>query len=323
MAIISTRIKILSLIIFVLSLSSCAVILSGSRQKVTITSCPENADVYWGKKHLGKTPLNTKLKRKYKKEVLTIKKEGFITVDSIPKQSFNMIGLLDLCFAPIIISPDSPSATIPIPVLFLPALAIDAAAGAFVKYPGYYNLILKPENKFNINCMGCNENQFRWDSAFKLTPKMFRGIENGDKNFGDIKVGAAISSTISYAYIHSNDSLLFSSWASFFINKSWMDNKSKEVLNHEQRHFDIAEIYTRKFVMELDTVVFSKNGYKNEIDLIYKKYVDKLNSAQKDYDDQTEHGMNKEIQKEWDRMINEWLNKSKGFYLRKTAFILN
>ncbi|UYW01925.1 PEGA domain-containing protein [Flavobacterium agricola] len=50
--------------------TSCATIVSGSKKKVTISSTPSEASVYINDVEVGKTPLETKLKRKQSYNVL-------------------------------------------------------------------------------------------------------------------------------------------------------------------------------------------------------------------------------------------------------------
>jgi len=50
--------------------------------------------------------------------------------------------------------------------------------------------------------------------------------------------------------------------------------KTDYLLNHEQRHFDIAEIFARKLRKELEEYTFNKNNLK-EIENLYKKYLNK------------------------------------------------
>lgn len=74
-------ITIIYLIIFTLSLTSCATILSGRYDKVTITSIPPNADVFVDGEKAGNTEQNgntMRIRRKYvNSRSITLKKEGY------------------------------------------------------------------------------------------------------------------------------------------------------------------------------------------------------------------------------------------------------
>ena len=52
-----------------LTLTSCATIISGSKQKVSFTSTPAEASVFINEEEIGKTPIETKLARKKEYDV--------------------------------------------------------------------------------------------------------------------------------------------------------------------------------------------------------------------------------------------------------------
>jgi hypothetical protein len=57
-------------------LSSCATVLNGRTQKISVSSSPSGADVYFDGEKKGQTPLKVKAKRN-KDHMLVIKKPGF------------------------------------------------------------------------------------------------------------------------------------------------------------------------------------------------------------------------------------------------------
>ena len=68
--------------------TSCATIVSGSKQKIEIYSTPTNSTVYIDNKEVGKTPYNTKLK-KNQSYTLKITSEGYDTYKTDFERSFN------------------------------------------------------------------------------------------------------------------------------------------------------------------------------------------------------------------------------------------
>lgn len=70
----STLILTLALVIVI---SSCATIVSGSKQRVSITTTPANAKVLINGNNIGVTPLITHLKRSEKTHRITIELEGY------------------------------------------------------------------------------------------------------------------------------------------------------------------------------------------------------------------------------------------------------
>ena len=77
-----------SLLALSLLLTSCATIVSGSKQKVEFTSTPSDATVLVNDTNIGKTPLKTKLKRNTSYKVL-IQLEGYEDYNTNIEKQFN------------------------------------------------------------------------------------------------------------------------------------------------------------------------------------------------------------------------------------------
>jgi len=87
----------------------------------------------------------------------------------------------------------------------------------------------------------------------------------------------------------------------FVTNKSWVKRRykgDKELLKHEQLHFDITELYTRKFREELSKMTFTDN-VKAEIKTVYKRITNEKVLFQEKYDLETDHSKNEAAQKRW------------------------
>ncbi|CAM3608090.1 PEGA domain-containing protein [Flavobacterium gelidilacus] len=72
----------------VILLSSCATIISGSRQTIEITSEPSTAQVFINEVQVGQTPLQKTLKRNQEYQ-LTLKLDGYKTYETKLKKKFN------------------------------------------------------------------------------------------------------------------------------------------------------------------------------------------------------------------------------------------
>lgn len=91
----------------------------------------------------------------------------------------------------------------------------------------------------------------------------------------------------------------------FNYNKSWMSVKAIDdtaLLAHEQGHFDLNEIYTRKTFEQLRQFRFT-GQFKKEIALIMKAMNSELKKVQQNYEQQTMHGLMAENQQIWSRRI--------------------
>lgn len=109
-----------------------------------------------------------------------------------------------------------------------------------------------------------------------------------------------------YTYSWVNNKLIVQVNCIFDKNLSYVINQkeSPNILNHEQRHFDITYIYSQKLINELRA---EKNLTENKILYIYNKILQELDDFQKKYDLETNHSLNKESQKYWDNMIKTQL----------------
>jgi len=125
---------------------------------------------------------------------------------------------------------------------------------------------------------------------------------------------SATHRTIDYSYL--NDTALSATVKTIFLKQdSWVSSEltdSTYVLNHEQGHFNIAEIHSRKLKKELK--IFENENYQKNYTIIKSKMsqliLDATNNErymQDLYDMETEHSQNREKQKEWDEKIQKMI----------------
>ncbi len=92
-------------------------------------------------------------------------------------------------------------------------------------------------------------------------------------------------------YVHTTEvnDVVVKQWAEAYFDtqKSWTRTKSPVALLHEQGHFAISKIYAAqlKTGMNADSLL-----------AVYQ-------NVQVEYDEQTEHGINNEMQKQWQRTL--------------------
>ena len=103
----------------------------------------------------------------------------------------------------------------------------------------------------------------------------------------------------------------------FYKNNSWakpqyMDDR---VLAHEQGHFDLCEVYTRKLRKRLHAANINVGNMKTTLKSIYKEVQEAYIARQEAYEHETQHGVDVEIQKEWQENIAEELAASEDWML--------
>jgi len=84
--------------------------------------------------------------------------------------------------------------------------------------------------------------------------------------------------------------------------------KSTYSLNHEQRHFDLVKLISERFKAKLLSEKLNPDNYEGIISFEYHEFYREMNRLQQRYDQETNHGINKAKQDEWNRWIDAQLN---------------
>jgi len=121
---------------------------------------------------------------------------------------------------------------------------------------------------------------------------------------------AAITSTALGMEYHVRGSKLnFKITCRFSKTKSWGKHKTDYILQHEQGHFDITEIFARKLAKELLAYKFKRKTFEEDIAGIYNRVMQEKEKFQDEYDDKTDYSRNKNRQAEWLKKIEKELEK--------------
>lgn len=154
------------------------------------------------------------------------------------------------------------------------------------------------------------EESILWDANHRLSWSDFKGNIPPDAS-----PAATTASGISYKYaanlLHHEVELDFEVSAFFYPRESWYKPEVCDdiVLQHEQLHFDIAELYARKMRFRLERTAFSEN-VKQEIRDIYEELLKELADFQDRYDWETNFSRNAKAQQEWNARIAEALERT-------------
>lgn len=97
----------------------------------------------------------------------------------------------------------------------------------------------------------------------------------------------------------------------FYIDRSWVkdDARIESILAHEQGHFDLCELYTRKLRSSLNTIDLNSPDVKQELMKIYAAVSDEYEARQQAYEQETAHGTVIPEQKKWQNMISSELGQ--------------
>ena len=142
---------------------------------------------------------------------------------------------------------------------------------------------------------------------------MFRGKINPDhiREMG-ANTGAVTVSSLSYKMVEvKGKHVSLKVTAQFHPHESWTRYPElyhpDEALEHEKRHFDICEIYARKFRQLLINSQWNNRTFDNNLRASFKKLVTEYRAAQARYDRETHHSIDMAEQEAWNHRIDEEL----------------
>ncbi|MDH6253539.1 hypothetical protein M2347_003266 [Chryseobacterium sp. H1D6B] len=97
--------------------------------------------------------------------------------------------------------------------------------------------------------------------------------------------------------------------------QSWKDAKkiNDYVLGHEQKHFDIAEVFARKLRKKVQEKIKTSGDFNKNFQNLYNKILSDYRRFQVSYDTDTNNGINEEKQAEYDVKIAEELDNLKSY----------
>ncbi|MFC6997700.1 hypothetical protein [Rufibacter roseus] len=91
------------------------------------------------------------------------------------------------------------------------------------------------------------------------------------------------------------------------LSKVRADSKTAYVLNHEQRHFDIVKLVAEHYKQRVQPQKLTLQDYDSMIKYQYLEALWELDQLQKQYDEETHHGLNHTAQERWNRKIQDEL----------------
>ena len=151
-----------------------------------------------------------------------------------------------------------------------------------------------------------------WTSNYKLKWDDFQGIKD---TLIDINEESMIKTKIEVITKISKEKVEFQILSYFDKEKSWTINDSSlMLLNHEQLHFDITEIFARELRKKLSSIKFiSSQNLKDKVKELYHKVNLASIEYQLKYDRETNHSKNKSQQLIWNERIKDILKNTNNY----------
>jgi hypothetical protein len=116
---------------------------------------------------------------------------------------------------------------------------------------------------------------------------------------------------------HTKGSTLYININTVFVKSaSWVKrgNESEYLLRHEQGHYDIAEANARKYRKAVKEFNFNRATLQKDLDSLHQYYYALCFKEQEQYDLETKHSLNKEVQEQWISRIMGELEKGMNYW---------
>lgn len=123
-----------------------------------------------------------------------------------------------------------------------------------------------------ISSVLLSQEYVEWKPNYKLTFSDFKG-QVPTKNAGNVNLATTISFQTTQVNGKVKDFVIYNR---FDKSKSWIKSKKQSILDLQQVHFDLSELYARKIRKEVEGLKAKKVGEKEKYVEIVNKYTQKL-----------------------------------------------
>lgn len=158
------------------------------------------------------------------------------------------------------------------------------------------------------------EKEISWQPERKLTWDDFKGIVPHDANDNTAAVTFCGIGFETNKVTTTNKAKVFV-YNTFYTDQSWVrgDEKMPEILAHEQGHFDLCEIYTRKLRSKIAAATLNVNNLRATLEHIYESVNNEYEARQQAYEDETHHGTLAAQQQKWLLTIAQELRETTSY----------
>lgn len=154
----------------------------------------------------------------------------------------------------------------------------------------------------------------KWDKENNFSFSNFKLNNNQDS-------GATTATCVEYTLSKSNDSIILYLESYFYPGLSVVNEKyklSQELFNHEKTHFDITELFARKFrkfYIDSFYTLICRGRFNEKVYYANFLQITSIDLAreQERYDTETEHGLNSIQQSFWNNKIKGELERYKEY----------
>lgn len=161
--------------------------------------------------------------------------------------------------------------------------------------------------------------EFQWKDHGKLSWDDFQGPVNANNDESAAATHCGIGFRINRSSQSGKPEVVV--YNTFYVNKSWVrsDARIESILDHEQGHFDLCELYTRKLRHKINNFGAGVTDLKAELMKAFSEVNNEYEMCQQQYEDQTTHGTKIRQQKMWQEKIQSELE----LYAADKEIVLN
>jgi Bacterial protein of unknown function (DUF922) len=154
-----------------------------------------------------------------------------------------------------------------------------------------------------------------WSESTKLKWSDFKGKPRNVKAaYANMKASAFTYTNITASGSMKDDLPEFRILCRFVKSQSWVaDSTQANIQQHEQLHFDIAELYARKIRKGIADLKNKKEKKMDRYSDLINKNLDELQIKNQEFDSRTIHGTDTEKEKAWEKDIAKELDGLKEF----------
>lgn len=152
------------------------------------------------------------------------------------------------------------------------------------------------------------EEKITWQEGRKLSWSDFKGTPSGPSDYV-ASTNSGVSFSFSYSEQNGKGIVEFTVLSNFYPNLSWYrpTRVSEYILEHEQMHFDISELYARKLRKALSKIPQNRE-FKEVAEVVYEQNEWERSQTQEQYDLESDHSNHRENEYRWRDFIAEQLN---------------
>lgn len=150
---------------------------------------------------------------------------------------------------------------------------------------------------------------FTWNENHKLKWSDFQAVPVPNSS-----ESAMTASSVEFSYFTRGNQVSWEVTAKYFPKLSWSkrSDQSDYILQHEQGHFDITELYARMFRKQLAENIRSAKDVP-KMSAISREILKDWDKEESAYDKETRHSLDSTRQKEWLTKLQQRLDALKDF----------